>query len=256
MPQPAARPTSFLTFLATVWLNFFIWLAVPLLALLFLLVGAPLVLIFLLIVRNRRRTKWLIRRWISNYGAVVLRCGWPFIRIKFVDHAQDAKPPFLFVSNHRSSSDPFLMAFLPFECIQVLSNWPSKIPVFGAIAALAGYLKIRQMPFEAFIHRSSALLAEGVSIIMFPEGTRSGSARLGSFHGTAFRLAQQTGVSIVPIAISGNEHIPKRGSIILRPGRIVISKLPPLTREEYAQMGTYQLKTLVREKIQRELETH
>lgn len=245
---------SLISTLSLVWLNLFFWLSVPLVTLAFLIGGVFYAGLFFLIVRNRRRTKWLVRRTISRYGAATLRCGWPLVRVSYVDRAPQDKPPFIFVSNHRSASDAYIMACLPFECIQVLNNWPSRIPIFGSIAKIAGYLTVRKMPFDEFVEAGSKLLADGVSIIAFPEGTRSGSRQMGMFHGSALRLAQQAGANIAPLAISGNENIPRRGSMLLHPGRIVITKLPAITRQDYKDLSAYKLKTLVREQIQRELD--
>jgi 1-acyl-sn-glycerol-3-phosphate acyltransferase len=77
---------------------------------------------------------------------------------------------------------------------------------------------------------------------------------MGPFHGAAFRLAQRTGAKIVPLAISGNENIPRRGSLVLRPGRISVTKLPAITAEQYADMTPYALKLWVHDIIQRQLE--
>lgn len=255
MTPPAAQANSFISLASLLWLNIFFWSAVPLVTMVFLLVGIPYVCLFLVVFRNRRRTKWLIRRSLSNYGAAVLKCGWPLVRVRYVDYAPNDSPPFVFVSNHRSSSDAFLMACLPVEFIQVLNNWPSKLPLVGPVAWLAEYLKVRQMTLEAFIKAGTRLLANGVSIITFPEGTRSGSRRLGPFHGSAFRLAQHAGASIVPLAISGNENIPRRGSIVLHPGRITVAKLPAITREQYIDLSAYKLKNLVRDRIRQYLDT-
>jgi 1-acyl-sn-glycerol-3-phosphate acyltransferase len=251
-PAKLSPPSSLASVL---WLNLFFWSAVPLVTFFFLLGAVPYVTLFLLIVRNRRKTKWLIRRSISNYGAAVLRCGWPLVRVQYVDHSPNDTPPFVFVSNHRSSSDAFLMACLPFECIQVLNNWPSRLPVVGPVSKIAEYLQVRKMTSEAFMKAGCRLLANGVSIITFPEGTRSGSRRLGPFHGSAFRLAQQAGANIVPLAISGNEMIPPRGSIILHPGRITVAKLPAVRREEYQGLNSYKLKNLVRDRIRQHLDS-
>jgi 1-acyl-sn-glycerol-3-phosphate acyltransferase len=235
-------------------LNVTFWISAALVTLVFLLLGTPYVTAAGLLTRNRRRTLRLLRRTISHYGAAILRCGWPLVRVRYVDHSPKDKPPFIFVANHRSSSDPFLMACLPFECIQVLNNWPARIPVLGVVSRIAGYLKVRAMPVEDFVQAGSKLLAEGCSIIAFPEGTRSGSPRMGPFHGAAFRLAQQTGAKIVPLAIAGNENTPPRGSLLLHPGRIVVAKLPAITAEQYAGMTPYKLKMWVHGIIERQLE--
>ncbi len=254
MTPPRAPADSSNSLISTLWLNLFFWTSVVVVTATFVTCATIYVGLFLLVVRNRRRGKWLVRRSISHYGSLVLKCGWPLVKVHYIDLAPQESPPFVFVSNHRSASDAFLMACLPFECIQVLNNWPSKLPVVGPVAWIAGYLKVRKMSPEAFIKAGSRLLADGVCIIAFPEGTRSGSRKLGPFHGSAFRLAQQTRANIVPLAIAGNENIPRRGSVILHPGRITVSKLPALTHEEYKDMTTFRLKNLVRERIRQHLD--
>jgi 1-acyl-sn-glycerol-3-phosphate acyltransferase len=237
-----------------VWLNATFWVIAPVASILFAAVALSYVRIYGLIVGDRRKYLRLARRTLSWYGAMVIRCAWPLVRIRFIDQSPGDTPPFVFVANHRSSSDAFLMAVLSYECIEVLNIWPSRIPIVNILSRAAGYLRVREMPFEEFLEKGTALLNEGASIITFPEGTRSGSARLGQFHGSAFRLAQKAGVKIVPLAVFGNENIPPRGSLLLRPGRIVITKLPAVTCEQYKDMTPFRLKTSVRESISRVLE--
>jgi 1-acyl-sn-glycerol-3-phosphate acyltransferase len=59
---------------------------------------------------------------------------------------------------------------------------------------------------------------------------------------------------VVPIAICGNERIPPRGSLLLRPGRIVVNKLPAITPSQYAGMTPFKLKNLVRDAIRQHLD--
>ena len=243
-----------LSFLRIAWLNAVFWTLSALVTTAFALGGTFYVTLFSLCVRNHRRTLWLTRRTISNFGGAILKCSWPLVRIRYIDHAPHDTPPFVFVSNHRSFSDGFLMACLPFEAIQVVNIWPFRIPLIGIVAKIAGYLSVREMPFEEFLEKGSALLAQGVSIVTFPEGTRSGSRTMGSFHGSAFRLAQQAGVKIVPLVLTGNENIPQRGSLVLHPGTIAVHKLPAITPEQYQGLSSYQLKTLVHSTMQQHLE--
>jgi 1-acyl-sn-glycerol-3-phosphate acyltransferase len=213
------------------------------------------VLLCLAVTRNRRKTQYLIRRAISWYGSVIIRLPWPWARLRFVDDEPDAKPPFVFVSNHRSSSDAYLMAVLPFECVQVLNIWPNHVPFLRFMARIATYLSVREMPFEEFATKGSRLLEQGCSVIAFPEGTRSGSTKLNSFHGSSIRLAQMNHVKIVPLAIFGNERIPARGTPWLNPGRVTVSKLVSVKPEQYEGMSAYKLKNMVREMIEMRLAT-
>jgi 1-acyl-sn-glycerol-3-phosphate acyltransferase len=183
----------------------------------------------------------------------MVHLGWPFIRIRV---EQDAPPPepCIYISNHRSTTDGFLMGLLQCEGVQVVNIWPFKIPVLGFFAKLAGYLSIREMPTEEFLDRATTLLAQGVSIIAFPEGTRSGSREMGSFHGALFRLALKTGAPIVPICFSGTENKPTKGSVVLHPGLIRMRFMEPITAKFYQDMSAFQLKNRVRDRMIAELE--
>ena len=132
------------------------------------------------------------RRAISWYGfAIIYVLPFPWIRFRYEKEGAGAPGPFLFVCNHRSSCDPFLMGCLPEECVQIVNTWPMRLPVWGPMARLAGYLSINEMPVEEFFARARRLLAEGTSIVAFPEGTRSRSREMGPFHSSVFRLALQ-----------------------------------------------------------------
>jgi 1-acyl-sn-glycerol-3-phosphate acyltransferase len=68
-----------------------------------------------------------------------------------------------------------------------------------------------------------------------------------------FRLALATRVPIVPLAISGNERMPPRGTIRLYPGVVRIHRLPALTWDDYKDLSPFQLKNRVRDRIAAEL---
>jgi 1-acyl-sn-glycerol-3-phosphate acyltransferase len=248
-----AQAKTVLSRAGVIWLNLSFWIVFTVLTLFLALVAIPYHILFKLL-GNRRKSDRLIRRTITHYGAAVIRSGWPLVRVQFVDCAPDDKPPFVFVANHRSASDAFVTACLPGECVQVLNIWPSRVPLINYLSRTAGYLRVREMPFEEFVEKGMRLLADGVSIIAFPEGTRSGSKKMGPFHGAAFRLAQRAGAKICPLAVSGTENIPLRGSLVMHPGRIVMTKLPAITSEQYGEVSAYVLKMRVRETIHRHLE--
>ena len=192
---------------------------------------------------------------IHLYGQMVIRLPWPWVKLSRENPGNIQDPgPYIFVCNHRSSSDPFLMAALPrMEYVQVVNVWPFRIPVLGFFAKMAGYLNINRMGSEEFFRSAKALLDEGVSIIFFPEGTRSGSREMGTFHSAAFRLFLESGVPIVPVCISGNERVPPKGSLLLEPGTVRVKILPPVYRDGLEDLSPFQLKNRIRERIQDEL---
>ena len=197
--------------------------------------------------RFRRAIKW--------YGAIIIKVlPFPFVRIIYEDIDHDKNiVPCIYICNHRSTSDPFLMAVLPLDLIQIVNKWPFRIPILGIFAKLSGYLSVNEMSFKSFSGRVSTLLAQGISIAAFPEGTRSGGKNMGQFHGALFRIALQTRHPIVPVCITGNERIPLKGSLLIRSGRIRIHKLKALEWDDYKKFTPFKLKNLVRNILAEEM---
>lgn len=227
---------------------------------LFLLVsalGIPLLTLLVAFCRpflSHRRTMKRFRRAITWYGRAIISLPFPFIRYRYEARTGSAPgEPYIFVCNHRSASDPFLMSLIPEEIVQIANVWPFRLPVLGVYARFSGYLNIRMMPADEFMERSGRLLREGVSIVFFPEGTRSLSGRMGSFHGAAFRLALQTGVPIVPLCISGNGRMPPKGSLMLAPGRVRVRRLPAIVADEFRGLTAFALKSRVWKAMDQEL---
>jgi 1-acyl-sn-glycerol-3-phosphate acyltransferase len=228
---------------------------------LFIIVSAtviPLLTLYVgcaaLLFPSRRSTMKRFRRAINWYGMAVIACPYPFVKLRYEHQAAgDPAEPYIFVCNHRSASDAYLMGILPQELVQIVNVWPFRIPVLGIYAKMAGYLNIRMMPPEEFMRSANGLLKEGVSIVFFPEGTRSPNLKMGSFHGSAFRLALESKASIVPLCISGSENTPPKGSPLLRPGVIRIRRLPAVTWDQYKDLTAFALKNRVWKILDREL---
>ena len=203
---------------------------------------------------SHRKTMQRFRLAISWYGKIITAMPYPFIRLRYEDRGKNGpREPYIFVSNHRAASDAFLMCVLPHVCVQIVNVWPFRIPVLGLYAKFSGYLNIRMMSHDQFLERATKLLSDGVSIIFFPEGTRSASRKMGNFHGAAFRLALETKAPVVPLCITGNENIPPKGSLLLRPGTIRVRRLPAITWDEYGGLNAFALKNRVWHIIDREL---
>ncbi len=202
---------------------------------------------------SHRMTMKRFRRAIVWYGRIVTAISFPFIRIHYENQGNGAGEPYIFVCNHCSTTDPFLMGVLPHEFVQTVNIWPFRIPVLGIYAKYSGYLNIRMMPPELFMQKALELLHDGVSMVFFPEGTRSTSGKMGSFHGTAFRLALESRAPVVPFCISGSDEIMPKGSTLLRPGTIRVRRLPAITWDEYKDLTAFAFKNRVWKIIDQEL---
>ena len=190
--------------------------------------------------RLRRLISWL------GLGAIHV-LPYPWIRIEYTDEEKlDPGKGYIVVCNHTSMSDIALLSKLPLDVIQVVKSWPFRVPAFGQIARLAGYVDVTRLPFDVFVEKIRKCLEQGVSVVAFPEGTRSPDG-LGQFHSGIFRLALEVGCDIVPLCISGNEKMPQRGSLLLSPGLIRMRKLPIVSWSDYRGMSHISLKRHVRQ---------
>ena len=201
-----------------------------------------------------RQTMRTIRWFIRGYGVMTVWLGYPWVRFR-MENRSGLPPgaPCLFVSNHQSIGDIYLMASLPYEVVFISNAWPFKIPVLGFFAKLAGYINTFTTDPAEFQQLASKFFAEGVSIVCFPEGTRTPDGQLGPFHSAGFRLALQSHVPVVPICISGSHRIMPKGRALLSPGEIRMSLLPALSPQSIETLTHHQLRKMTRASIAEEL---
>ncbi len=218
---------------------------VPPLLTLYLLVQAPFI--------SHRAAMRKFRNLIKVYGRIMLGLLWPWVKIVYEDHGGEPTPGCIYVCNHRSSSDPFMMAFPPGETIQVPNAWPFRLPFLGWMARRAGYLSVREMEVADFYRRGKEYLDDNINLATFPEGTRSTTGEMGPFHSTVFRLALRAQAPIVPICLSGTGTFMPKGSLILSPCTIRVRRLPQIAYDDYKDMSPFQLKNHVHDVIDAEL---
>src|SRR5215212_254220 len=119
---------------------------------------------------------------------------------------QDPRRPYVVVSNHESFSDILLISHLPWEMKWLSKAELFRIPIMGWMMWLVGDIPVKRgfgpSAVEA-LERCRRALSQRVSVMIFPEGTRSRSSELLPFKDGAFRLAVEAGVPILPLAVSG-----------------------------------------------------
>ena len=191
---------------------------------------------------------------ILNLGRTVIRLGLrPFIPIQYRDEAGNDTPPGIYVCNHRAGTDAFLMALFGIEAIQIVNGWPMKLPIVGFNARMAGYLDSTKTSLEDYPAIFKNLIEKNVSIIAFPEGTRSGSRNMNIFHSGIFRLAMELGIPVYPCCIAGNEQFPDRSFHFHKSKGIIVKRLPPILPETFRKYpSAFVFKKKVHDMIQRE----
>ena len=119
---------------------------------------------------------------------------------------KDPRRPFVVVSNHESFTDILLISHLPWEMKWLSKAELFRIPIMGWMMWLVGDIPVKRgfgpSALEA-MERCRKALGNRVSVMIFPEGTRSKTSELLPFKDGAFRLAIEAGVPILPLAVSG-----------------------------------------------------
>jgi len=128
---------------------------------------------------------------------------------------KNPRRPYVVVSNHESFADILLISHLPWEMKWLSKAELFRIPIMGWMMWLAGDIPVKRgfgpSAVEA-MERCREVLRQKVSVMIFPEGTRSKTAELLPFKDGAFRLAVEAGVPILPLALSGTgTALPKHG---------------------------------------------
>jgi 1-acyl-sn-glycerol-3-phosphate acyltransferase len=174
------------------------------------------------------------------------------IRLKGMEHL-DPKRGYILTANHLSLFDILvLLGGLPIQFRWMAKKEVFRIPVMGWAMKRIGYVSIdRENKEEAWksVHSGKAKLRQGLSLMFFPEGTRSPDGELKRFKSGAFILSLDSGAPVVPIAIVGTHEIMPKRSVLFHPGTVDMIVSPPIdpfsfsveTRNEFAQVVRSQI---------------
>jgi 1-acyl-sn-glycerol-3-phosphate acyltransferase len=166
---------------------------------------------------------------------------------------------FICMSNHQSNFDiPVLLGFLPLPFRWLAKAELFKIPIFGRAMRGAGYIPIDRSDRPAAIaslRQAAAAVRSGVSVVIFPEGTRSPDGTLRPFKKGGFVMAIEAGVPIVPVALRGTFDIMPKGRLLIRPAEVFMEIGAPIAVTEYDVHTKEALMDEVRSALQRLLAT-
>ncbi len=143
----------------------------------------------------------------------------------------DPRHPYVVVSNHESFADILLLSHLPWEMKWLSKVELMRIPVLGwtmwavrDIGVNRGHRGSARQAMAACAKRLSAR----VSLVIFPEGTRSPTEELLPFKDGAFRLAIDAGVPILPLVITGTRNAIAKHDWRVQPAHAVVEILAPI----------------------------
>lgn len=140
------------------------------------------------------------------------------VEVKGMENA-DRNKVYVIVANHNSLADIVMLYNTHLQFKWVAKEVLFKVPVFGWCMSLMGYIKLRRGEFGSIkdtYAQASRWLKEGVSVLFFPEGTRSANGRMGEFKNGAFKLAIKEKIPILPIRIEDSAKVVPRGSWVFK----------------------------------------
>ena len=203
-------------------------------------------------VRWFRKSKAKAQQFPRAWGRVLCRIANIRVRVEGGEDLDPAKP-YIFIGNHCSMAD--IMAFSGY--INHDYRWIAKkelfaIPIFGTGMRSVDFIPIdRSHGREAVqsLNNAAQRIAEGSSVILFPEGTRSVDGRLQSFKTGAVMLAIKAGVELVPVGFNGTHQALPKGKLLSRGGEVLLRLGSPLPTAGFKAKDKQELATLLQQRV-------
>ncbi|MBI4549813.1 MAG: 1-acyl-sn-glycerol-3-phosphate acyltransferase [Candidatus Omnitrophica bacterium] len=200
------------------------------------------------------------RRWAHKiavfWGTVILNAN-PYWKLNITGKEKIRRDaPYLLIANHSSMTDILCVYHLGMQFKWIAKAELFRVPFFGWNMSLIGYIRLERGK-HASIRETYDLakqwLRRGMSVLIFPEGTRSRDGRLGEFKNGAFKMAVELGIPILPVVISGTQTALAKGKVVLSDKvSIQMTVLDPVNPAYFS--GDFErLKESVRGRMQEEL---
>jgi len=188
-------------------------------------------LIILLLPVSGKKKRAMINHSLSFYAKTVIYSG-PHVK-KNISGLENlhADKPVIFIANHTSFLDILLTIMLNPKIVLMVKGWVYNSPIFGPIIRHAGYI-YTDNGTEENLQKVKELVADGYSLLIFPEGTRSEDGRVGRFHKGAFLLAEQLNLDIQPILIHGASEVLPKNEFVIHSGSLNVRILPRINYQD------------------------
>lgn len=169
----------------------------------------------------------------------------------------DKNQSYIFMINHQSWFDIFAVyGWLPFFFKWIMKADLRKIPFVGIACQAVGHIFIdRESPKAAqrSLEKAKQALQKGVSVVIFPEGTRTWDGSLGKFKRGGFKIATDIGLPIVPVTLRGCFERMPRNTLAISPGPIEMHVHNPIDVSGYSQENLTELMSKTWETINNSL---
>lgn len=202
-----------------------------------LLAITSVVVTFFIIISFGRAQNFLIENVGPILGKSVLRLAG--IRFIIDDLRGDFKGPAVYISNHSSTLDLFILVGLGLDCVRFVAKTELQYnPFFWIMGNLTGNIFIKRQNTEKAVRKLQQTYARirdrGLSLFVAPEGTRKHPGRIGPFKKGAFRMAIDLRYPLVPIYIQGARELCPGGSLRVHPGEVRVTIHPPIETDAWS----------------------
>jgi len=190
--------------------------------------------------------------WARLWGRTALLANRVRVRVEGLENVK-GRGPYIFMSNHQGSYDIFaLLGYLPFQFKWLAKKELFSIPILGWAMTAAGYISIDREGTRKTVEamkQAARKIQDGMSVVIFPEGSRTPDGSIQPFRKGGFTLAIRSQVPIVPISINGSREIMSKDRLTASSGEIRVRIGPPIETHDYSVKSRNALMEKVRETI-------
>ena len=143
----------------------------------------------------------------------------------------DRSTSYVFVANHQGAYDIFLIyGYLGHKFKWMMKSSLRRIPFVGAACAAAGFIFVDRSGkgLRETLAAAEKILTGGMSLDVFPEGSRTPDGKIHRFKKGAYQIADDLSLPVVPLTIDGSYRVLSKNSKLIRPGKIVLTVHDPI----------------------------
>lgn len=191
---------------------------------------------------SQKKIKLIFHKLIQLHVQLLVYSNWG-VRKRVIDMKPDTfSRASIVIANHTSFMDILVIVMLHPKLILLTNRWVWNSAVFGGVVRLADYYPVAD-GVEDSVDRLRDRVAEGYSVVIFPEGTRADDGKIKRFHKGAFYLAEALQVPIRPLLIHGAGDTIQKGDKMINAGAITLKFLPDIASDDTRFGATYAERT-------------